>query len=469
MSAPKTIFWFRQDLRLIDNPGFCAAAESGVVLPVYIVEEAAAGEYAMGGASRWWLHHALHSLEQELKNTLNFYSGDAFNILLKLAKAYGITEIYTNQCYEPWRIKQEAQLTIQLKEQGIAFYSLEGALLWHPESVLKEDKTPYKVYTPFYRAAITRGPIPRQPLPVPENIQTVAAATSMTLAELKLLPTHHWCQTLAEFWEPDNFSALDRLELFIENSLYGYGSQRDYLDNAALSHLSPALHFGQISSNQVWYAIKAQTRSQDTEQFLRQLIWREFSYYWLYHFPELPHKNFQPKFDVFPWQHNPEWLKAWQQGQTGYPVIDAGMRELWQTGYMHNRVRMLVASFLVKNLMIHWHYGAAWFWDCLCDADLANNSAGWQWVAGSGMDASPYFRIFNPITQGEKFDSEGHYTRYFVPELEKLPEKYLFKPWEAPEEVLKAAGVILGKTYPLPIVDFAASREKALAAYKKIK
>ncbi len=469
MSTPKTIFWFRQDLRITDNPGLCAAAEAGTILPVYILEDVAAGPYKMGGASRWWLHHALNNLDQELNNTLNFYSGDAASILLQLAKDHAITAIYTNQCYEPWQIQQEAELIVQLKSQGITLHSLEGSLLWHPEAVLKDDKTPYKVYTPFYRAAITRGPIPRQPLSAPENFHPVKVATAMNLLDLKLLPTHAWIQTLENFWELQNLSVTDRLELFIENSLYGYDRQRDYFDSMAFSHLSPFLHFGQISPNQIWYAIKAQRQSVDTEQFLRQLIWREFSYYWLYHFPEFPHKNFQSKFDSFPWQDNPETLKAWQQGQTGYPVIDAGMRELWQTGYMHNRVRMLVASFLVKNLMIHWHHGAAWFWDCLCDADLANNSAGWQWVAGSGMDAAPYFRIFNPITQGEKFDAEGHYTRHFVPELAKLPDKYLFKPWEAPEEVLKAAGIVLGKTYPLPIVDLAPSRDRALAAYKKIK
>jgi deoxyribodipyrimidine photo-lyase len=273
-------------------------------------------------------------------------------------------------------------------------------------------------------------------------------------------------------WEVGEHAAQSRLIEFLEDGLQGYEEKRNYPFKKNVSRLSPHLHFGEISPNQAWYGGQNQGLShgwtKDSDCFLRELGWREFSHSLLYHFSDLPNKNFQQKFDHFSWVNNPLYLKAWQTGQTGYPIVDAGMRELWQTGYMHNRVRMIVGSFLVKNLLQHWHFGRDWFWDCLVDADLANNSSGWQWIAGSGADASPYFRIFNPVTQGEKFDPDGKYTRSFVPELNELPNKYLFKPWEAPETVLKSAGIVLGETYPNPIVDLTVSRNKALEAYKRL-
>jgi len=275
---------------------------------------------------------------------------------------------------------------------------------------------------------------------------------------------------MEQSWDVGEEAAQKKLSEFLDSGLLGYKEKRSYPYKPNVSRLSPYLHFGEISPNQVWYSVQTKSLTEyctkDAEHFLSELGWREFSYYLLYHFPELPRKNFQDKFDRFPWQYNDAFLKAWQKGQTGYPFIDAGMRELWQTGYMHNRVRMVVASFLVKNLLLHWHHGEDWFWDCLLDADLANNSASWQWVAGSGVDAAPYFRIFNPVTQGEKFDPDGHYTRHFVPELNKLPNKFLFKPWEASDDILRAAGVILGQTYPRPIVNLQHSRNQAIQAYK---
>jgi deoxyribodipyrimidine photo-lyase len=278
---------------------------------------------------------------------------------------------------------------------------------------------------------------------------------------------------MEEIWEIGEQAASKKLEFFLHEGLVDYKEERNFPGKQKNSRLSPHLHFGEISPHQVWYAAEKKGRltapSKDVEHFLSEMVWREFSYYLLYHFPTLPRKNFQAKFDHFPWLNNLGLLKAWQTGQTGYPIVDAGMRQLWQTGYMHNRVRMIVASFLVKNLLLHWHHGEDWFWDCLVDADLANNSASWQWVAGSGVDAAPYFRIFNPVTQGEKFDETGEYTRKFVPELGKLPNKFLFKPWEASESILKMAEVNLGKTYPKPIIELKKSREIALVAYHSIK
>jgi deoxyribodipyrimidine photo-lyase len=311
---------------------------------------------------------------------------------------------------------------------------------------------------------------PRLPLPLPAHIQTFKDPESITLKDLNLLPKTPWHEQLSHHWHIGEEAALAKLDRFLDEDVHGYQKGRDYPASPQTSKLSPHLAFGEISPHQIWHATQERllhtSYQSDLDTFLKEVGWREFSYYLLYHFPGLPRDNFQSKFDNFPWVDDAENLRKWQKGQTGHPLVDAGMRQLWQTGTMHNRVRMVVASFLVKNLRIHWHHGARWFWDCLVDADLASNSASWQWVAGCGADAAPYFRVFNPATQGEKFDSAGLYTRHFVPELKDLPERYLFTPWLAPDAVLKGAGVILGHTYPKPIVDLQASREKALYAYR---
>jgi deoxyribodipyrimidine photo-lyase len=326
------------------------------------------------------------------------------------------------------------------------------------------------VFTPFYKNAVAELPSPRTPLPVPSKIDFYPENVSrLTINGLKLLPNHPWSEKLTPYWQMGEDNAHQRLEDFIDEGLNHYKQGRDFPALNNVSRLSPHLHFGEVSPHQVWHAARLAEPSKDQEHFMRELGWREFSYHLLYHFPDLPEKNFNNRFDRFPWKENNEFLKRWQQGQTGFPLVDAGMRELWQTGYMHNRVRMVVGSFLVKNLLLHWHHGEAWFWDTLLDADLANNSASWQWVAGCGADAAPYFRIFNPCTQGEKFDPQGKYTRKFVPELAKLPDKYLYHPWDAPAEVLKEAGITLGETYPEPMVDLKASRDRALAAYDLVK
>lgn len=471
MHTSISIVWFRQDLRLSDNPALNEAVHNGSVLPIYIHDECS-GAYKTGSASKLWLHHSLDSLNKSLGGKLNFYSGSAKEIIFDIIKRNGANAIYWNRCYEPHRIHADTEIKSELTKADIECKSFNGSLLWEPWDILKKDNTYYKVFTPFYRNGCLTANPPRNPLPKPEKIQCLTDEKSLTIHDLNLLPTLPWDKKIEPYWEIGEDAAHQKLRTFLEQGLEMYKEGRNFPSKAHVSRLSPHLHFGEISPNQAWHAAQHYGHIHELENgmdcFLSELGWREFSYYLLYHFPELPHQNFQRKFNHFPWQHDASLLKAWQQGKTGYPIVDAGMRELWETGYMHNRVRMIVASFLVKNLRIHWHEGANWFWDCLVDADLASNSASWQWVAGSGADAAPYFRIFNPILQGEKFDPDGAYTRHFIPELRHVPNKYLFKPWMAPTHVLKASGVTLGETYPNPIIDLEKSRDAALEAYKNI-
>lgn len=469
MNPSSTIFWFRQDLRLADNPGLFEAVKNGSVLPIYIFDDN--DPFKMGAASQWWLHYSLKSLNQSLDGQLNFYVGNALEVISKLIHKQKIQAVYWNRCYEPQRIEQDNSIEHQLKQDNIACEIFQSSLLWEPKEVLKSDGKPYKVFTPFYRHALST-PFSRDLFPAPKKVTFAKDPNNITtLDALKLLPCHPWQHSLEEACDVGEQAAQKKLHQFLKDGLLGYQKNRDYPARPNLSRLSPHLHFGEISPHQIWHALEAKginKLKKDADYFLRELTWREFSYSLLIHFPELPWKNFQPKFDRFPWKKNQTFLTAWQHGKTGYPIVDAGMRELWQTGTMHNRVRMITASFLVKNLLIHWHEGAAWFWDCLVDADLANNSVNWQWVAGSGVDAAPYFRIFNPVLQGEKFDPQGEYTCHFVPELKAMPKKFLFKPWEASETILENAGVTLGKNYPHPIVNLQESRDRALDAYHEL-
>lgn len=463
------VVWFRQDLRLADNPALNAAAELGSpVLPVYLLDETSAGNFAMGGASRWWLHRSLHALNESLDGGLVFLKGDAREILLRLVEKTGATAVYWNRCYEPWRVGQDTAIKSALDKAEFAVRSFNASLLFEPEDVRKPDGTPYKVFTPFYRkACLGSAKSPRKPLERPADLAIYECQAGEELSKLGLLPATPWYEDMAAQWQPGEAGAAERLQKFLDAGINNYkeGRNRPDLDN--VSRLSPHLHFGEVSPNQVWYAAKdhGSDNSEDLEHFLSELGWREFSYNLLVNFPGLPTDNLQDKFDEFPWRDDAELLERWQQGRTGIPIVDAGMRELWRSGYMHNRVRMIVASFLVKNLLLDWRLGAAWFWDTLCDADLANNSASWQWVAGCGADAAPYFRIFNPVLQGRKFDPDGVYVRNFVPELDSMPDKYLHNPWEAPTAVLEEAGVALGDDYPYPVVDLKESRERALAAF----
>jgi deoxyribodipyrimidine photo-lyase len=459
------ILWLRQDLRLKDNPALVAAS-SYPILPIYINDTTAT--YQTGSASRWWLHHSLKKLQDSLKGNLSFYQGDPQEVLLNLLQRFSVQGVYWNRCYEPFQIDRDKKIKTSLKMKGLDIKSFNGSLLFEPWDVLKNDGSPYKVFTPFYKNGCLSRPAPRKPLDVPQGLNLLKDKESFLLEKFDFLPHHAWSKKLENHWEIGEEAAQKRLYDFIDHDLRHYKKGRDFPAQKTTSRLSPYLHFGEVSPNQVWYAAQTQKPDDNLIHFLSELGWREFSYYLLYHFPHLPHQNFNSKFDAFPWIEAPSFLEKWQKGKTGYPIVDAGMRELWQTGSMHNRVRMIVGSFLVKNLRLHWRQGASWFWDCLVDADCANNSAGWQWVAGSGADASPYFRIFNPVTQGQKFDPEGSYTYHHVPELKNLPIRYLFNPWEAPQDVLEKAGVILGKTYPFPLVNLQQSRKEALEAFKTL-
>ncbi len=470
MSAPTTIHWFRQDLRLGDNPSLVAAAERGRVLPIYILDEVHPGGDEMGGASRWWLHHSLKSLNKQLNGSLQVFRGDPLTIIPKLVEELRVTHIHWNRCYEPWRRKRDTAIKEQLKASGTTVRSFNGSVLWEPWDVLNKEGAPYKVFTPYYKNGCKQTESPKKPLLQPAELDLIRRPDDgMSIEDLNLLPKLRWDTTLEKHWDIGEQGAHKCLHAFLEHGLSGYKDKRDFPALRNVSRLSPYLHWGEISPNQIWHAAACLGKNEDVEHFHRELAWREFSIYLLYHFPDLPHANFNRKFDRFPWSDNTEALKRWQRGQTGIPIVDAGMRELWQTGYMHNRVRMITASFLTKNLLQHWHHGRAWFSDCLVDADLASNCASWQWVAGCGADAAPYFRIFNPVTQGKKFDPTGEYTRRYVPELSRVPDTYLFSPWEAPEDILRKAGVTLGDTYPHPVVDLKQSRQRALDAYEKVK
>ena len=470
MDNPINILWFRQDLRLQDNLALTAAAQDSdaTILPIYILDDENSHESKMGSASRVWLHHSLNSLNRSLDGKLSVYYGDAHTILNHLVKQYQVNGIYWNRCYEPWRVARDTNIKKDLLEQGICVNSFNASLLWEPWEIFKNDGTAYKVFTPFYRRGCLNAKPPREPLKAQFNLNLHHDSQSMAINALNLLPKISWDKPIMSGWEIGEQAASNKLDNFLDEGILNYKEFRNYPAKSGISRLSPHLHFGEISPNQIWYAATMRGDNDNIDCFCSELAWREFSYSLLYYNNNLPTQNLQAKFDNFPWNSNSDTLLAWQHGQTGIPIVDAGMRELWHTGFMHNRVRMIVGSFLVKNLLLHWQHGERWFWECLFDADLASNSASWQWVAGCGADAAPYFRIFNPITQGQKFDTDGIYTRRFVPELANMPDKYLFNPWEASAEILANAGVELGKTYPFPIVNLANSRDRALAAFKSL-
>ncbi len=473
-SMQKVLFWFRQDLRLQDNPGLNMAIQAGAVAPIYILDQETPGKLKMGQASLWWLHHSLHSLNESCGMNLSLYKGNALDIIPKLIEQEGFKKVFFNRCYEPWRQTQDSLLTAKLKQLGVYVETTNASLLWEPWEVNKEDGTPYKVFTPFFKSGCLNKMPPRQPEELGENARFIKLNSSDRIDSLGLIPKKDWHKTLEKHWNIGELGAQKRFATFLKEGFENYKEGRNFPIEKNVSRLSPYLHHGEISPHTVWYGAKHYAKknnipTKDSDHFLSELGWREFSHNLLHNFQDLPEKNFQSKFDNFPWQNDQNFLKAWQKGQTGIPIVDAGMRQLWQTGYMHNRLRMIVGSFLVKNLLIDWRYGWQWFWDCLNDAGLANNSASWQWIAGSGADAAPYFRIFNPILQGEKFDKDGEFTRRYVPELKNLPNNYLFKPWEASADVLRKANVKLGENYPAPIVDLKDSRDAALKAFEKTK
>ncbi|MDF1646727.1 MAG: deoxyribodipyrimidine photo-lyase [Legionellaceae bacterium] len=466
-----SIMWFRRDLRISDNPALAAAVKKGAVLPIYIHDETTPKAFQLGETSQLWLYYALEALNQTLHHALKLYIGRPEEIIAGLTQKYQVTHVFWNNSHEPHHQKTDETIKKLLRSLNIQHQVFHSNYLWKPTDILKKDYSYYKVFSAYKRKALQ---VPLSEVTPPPQALTVLKNNLDLFKDTchKIFLTQPWHHKIKQHWQIGEVNAYKQLQFFIENHLDSYHQQRDYPAANSTSRLSPHLHFGEISPLTIWKEIEKKQLSCDEsasiECYFSEIIWREFSAYLTYHFNQLHQDNFNTKFNNFPWAHNTHHLKAWQMGQTGYPFVDAGMRELWQTGFMHNRVRMVVASFLVKNLMIHWHEGRDWFWNCLVDADLENNSASWQWVAGSGADAAPYFRIFNPITQGKKFDPDGSYTKTYIPELAKLPTRYLFQPWCAPSDVLKQAGIILGETYPKPIIDLSTSRQQALAAYQSL-
>lgn len=467
---PIHLYWFRQDLRLTDNPALNHAAENGRVMAVYIVDDNCPMQ--PGAASNWWLQQSLEKLSKQLTKLggkLYLFKGDPGKIIINLVTDLQIASVSWNRRYEPWQIRTDSLIKEQLIESNITVKTFNASLLFEPWEITKPDGSPYKVFTPYYKMSMTKTNTLSYPLSYESTVFYSEQLHSDKLIHIdEILTDEPWHNKLATHCEPGELAAKDRLSDFIQDRLNIYQEHRDYPDESATSMLSPHLHFGEISPRQVYYACTHSASTQNSDSFIRQLTWREFSYYQLYYHPDMDIRALRENFEQFPWQNNPELLARWQQGNTGIPVIDAGMRELWETGIMHNRVRMLVASFLVKNLGIHWHHGMAWFWDCLVDADLANNSCGWQWVTGCGIDSAPYFRIFNPVTQSRKFDPDGNYIRRYCPELSALSSKDIHAPWLASEQVLEEANLVIGCDYPAPIVDLKQSREIALNAYKHL-
>ena len=481
MSKAPIIVWFRQDLRLSDNPALHAAYETGYpIIPLYILDDENAKEWKMGAASRVWLRHSLEALNKDLSDHLVIQKGDATEIIPDIISKTKAVGIYWNRCYEPWRIKRDENIKSFLKDEmkDLDVQSFNGSLLWEPWTIKNQSGDPYKVFTPFYRKGCLNAEEPRKPLDRPSRLTYGDTdGLGITFKDLDLLPAKKegdWDERMISHWNISEDGAHKRLKDFLKNSLGHYKEGRDHPAQENTSRLSPYLHFGQISPNTAWYEAKKQdigkSPEKNREHFLSELGWREFSYSLLYHFPKITWENLQEKFNNFPWSsQESKDLKDWRKGLTGYPIVDAGMRQLWETGYIHNRVRMIVGSFLVKNMLTHWHRGEEWFWDCLVDADLASNSASWQWIAGCGADAAPYFRIFNPILQSKKFDADGNYIKQFVPELKDMPAKHIHAPWEAPDDVLKEAGIELGTTYPKPMMDHSEARDRALGAFQSTK
>lgn len=449
MSDKIAIVWFRQDLRLKDNPALLHAIEHGYkILPVYIYDQESAGEWAMGEASRWWLFKSLQSLNESMSGNMVFRGGKADEVLPELIEKSGARAVFWNRCYEPYAIVRDKRIKEALKDKGLETDSFNASLLWEPWNVLKDDGTPYRVFTPFFRKKCLQVAAPPEAQEAPGDIKYADFHGRYSENDLDILPTNQWYRKLEQHWDVSEAGAQKRLDYFLSNGLLGYKDKRNNPAEDHTSKMSPYLHFGNISPRDVWHQSRVAGVSQnwetDTDHFGSELGWREFSYSLLYHFPDLPREPLQKKFENFPWARDDSALEKWQRGLTGIPLVDAGMRELWETGWMHNRVRMVVGSLLVKNMLLHWHHGEEWFWDCLVDADLANNAASWQWIAGCGADAAPYFRVFNPATQADRFDPNAEYIKKWIPE------------YGTPD-------------YPEPIVDLKESRVKALEAYQEIR
>ena len=472
------IVWFRQDLRLADNPALYYAAQTGKpILPVFIYNpKARTQEWHPGAASRWWLHHSLKALQKNLaKHNMNLriMTGDPCEVMLDLAKEVKADHVVWNRRYAPDDVEIDKRIKSDLIDQTVEVKTFKANVLFEPwEIKTKTGNHFYKVYTPFMKACRAQAETIRPPYDEPKMTVYDRSPQGSELNDLKLLPDIGWDKKFYDIWTPGEEGAWNRLDEFLDDQITDYKEGRNYPDEEqeCVSRLSAHLHWGEISPYQIWYAVNDFVNAhQDISYkngprtFLDEILWREFSYHLLFNIPDFPNKPMREKFADFKWSHSEKNLKAWQKGCTGYPIVDAAMRQLWQTGWMHNRLRMIVGSFLVKDLHINWREGEKWFWDTLVDADLANNTMGWQWVAGCGPDAAPFFRIFNPVTQSEKYDAKGRFIRQYVPELSDMPDKYIHAPWMAPEKIRK------DYDYPDPIVNHKEMRELALEKYHKIK
>ncbi|WP_339738096.1 deoxyribodipyrimidine photo-lyase [uncultured Maricaulis sp.] len=472
------LVWFRRDLRLADNPALHAAVQTGrPLILVFIDQRDRALGSAPGEAADWWLQGSLTRLAQDMARRggqLTLLRGDPAELIPELARQHGVAEAFWNHSGEPDINARDRVIAASLQGAGTQPHALAGTNLINPLALLTGAGTPYRVFGAFWRAAL-RDLAPGTALPAPERLPMAAGQPAgAALRDWVLRPSNpDWACGLDAEWRPGEAGAADRLDRFLADALHDYADGRDRPDKPGTSMLSPHLGFGEISPRQIWHSVQTQLASgtgfQAGERFLAEIGWREFAYYLLYHFDDLRTANFNREFDHFPWRRDAAGLAAWKSGQTGIPMVDAGMRQLWATGWMHNRVRMVCASFLVKHLRCDWRDGMAWFEHTLVDADRAVNAASWQWVAGSGADAAPYFRIFNPIRQGERFDPEGRYVQKWVPELAALPVRWIHQPWKAPAEIRQSAGLKLGAGYPFPICDLATGRDAALSAYKEMK
>lgn len=477
---PPTLVWHRLDLRLEDNPAIQAAIQKGCpVIPVFILAPAEEKPWEPGGASRWWLHQSLNEFDKslhQLGSRLVIRHGPSLEALCSLVKETGADAVYWNRRYEPTAISRDTKVKQTLRNEGCVAESFNAALLREPWTVENKSGRPFQVFTRFWKHCL-KLPEPARPLTAPRQLPAPWKwPKSVELDALELEPKINWTVGLRATWRPGEAGAAERLKSFLNKAFDTYSDHRNRPDLAGTSRLSPHLRFGEISPRQVWHGLRqlAAKRQWPKEkwresQFLAEVGWREFAHHLLFHFPDTPNQPLRADFKRFPWRKNPAALRAWQQGLTGYPIVDAGMRELWATGWVHNRVRMIVASFLVKDLLLPWHEGARWFWNTLVDADLAQNTLGWQWTAGCGADAAPYFRVFNPVIQGEKFDPQGDYVRRWCPELARVPTNWIHQPDRAPSKILCAAGLELGRSYPKPIVSHSIAREVALEAFKQIR
>lgn len=477
--ANVAIVWFRNDLRLADQPALASAIESGAcIVPLYIHSPDEAAPWSPGGASRVWLHHSLATLANALGqrgNRLVIRSGRSIDCLLDIVGETGAGAVYANEIYEPALHERDREVRGRMAERNIQFILSNGSLLTRPDEITTKDGKPYRVFTPFWKNFLRHAAID-DPLPAPARIPALdRSVASEPIGSLGLLPRRRWGEQLLAHWQPGEAGAQRMLDSLDGERVSAYPGERDLPALRGTTRLSPYLHFGELGPRQVLAKLERlrnQCRgagvSAGVDAIARQLVWRDFAHHVVRHFPHTTDAPMNPRFVEFPWQHDSRLVEAWQRGETGIPIVDAGMRELWQTGWMHNRVRMICASLLTKNMRVHWREGARWFWDTLVDADLAQNSMNWQWVAGSGVDAAPYFRIFNPVTQSLKFDTEGDYIRRWVPELAGLPGKWIHQPWQAPAAVLRDAGIEPGEHYRSPIIDLKQTRGEALAAWRDL-